>query len=102
MQYLLKAAKKKLNVVLPSYSHNVLHHFIHRVYSYESNHEGRMRARRYSHIVLSGCFVISGKNNGKKDVNLFAFYAESQMFVVLKHLVCQQLTIVSVIVHVNE
>lgn len=94
MQYLLKiqlSPDKKLSALLPSCPHNVLHPFVHRAYSYEGNHEGSMRVRRYSHSVSSARFVASGKNNGKKDVYPFAFYAESQRFVVLKHLVCQRL-----------
>ena len=97
MQYLLKiqlSPDKKLSALLPSCPHNVLHPFVHRAYSYEGNHEGSMRVRRYSHSVSSARFVASGKNNGKKDVYPFAFYAESQRFVVLKHLVCQRLTMV--------
>ena len=105
MQYLLKiqlSPDKKLSALLPSCPHNVLHPFVHRAYSYEGNHEGSMRVRRYSHSVSSARFVASGKNNGKKDVYPFAFYAESQRFVVLKHLVCQRLTMVGFLVHMGR
>ena len=105
MQYLLKiqlSPDKKLSALLPSCPHNVLHPFVHRAYSYEGNHEGSMRVRRYSQSVWSARFVASGKNNGKKDVYPFAFYAESQRFVVLKHLVCQRLTMVGFLVHMGR